>query len=199
LPICLQPALSNDVPMSPPKDSDRPEGAAPDRQAEPATDGQGVLSKLPRTRPQRTSPRRAAARAASAATEAAEVAAQAADAGTAPVSAARANGRPTARVKRAAAARPAKKPAPAGGSNGAGRARRAGTRAAKRTATKPVVEPAPRQGFESETERANGTVHPPGGADLVASAAEIVGELAKAGVSTGERLLKDLLSHLPLT
>jgi hypothetical protein len=202
LPICLQPALSNDVPMSPPKDSDRPEGAAPDRQAESATDGQGVLSKLPRTRPQRTSQRRAAARAASAATKAAEVAKVAAEAtvaGTAPVSAARANGRPPARVKRATAARPAKKPAPASGSNGAGRARRAGTRAAKRTATKPVVEPAPRQGFESETERANGTVHPPGGADLVASAAEIVGELAKAGVSTGERLLKDLLSHLPLS
>jgi hypothetical protein len=41
-------------------------------------------------------------------------------------------------------------------------------------------------------------VNPPGGADLVASAAEIVGELAKAGVSKGERLLKDLVSHLPL-
>ncbi len=54
------------------------------------------------------------------------------------------------------------------------------------------VEPAPRQGFECEGERASGTVHPPGGAELVASAAEIVGELAKAGLSTGERLLKDL-------
>jgi hypothetical protein len=61
------------------------------------------------------------------------------------------------------------------------------------------VEPAPRQGFESETERANGTVNPPGGAELMASAAEIVGELAKAGVSKSERLLKDLLSHLPLS
>jgi hypothetical protein len=145
--------------MSPQKDSGRPAGAAPDRQAEPATDGQGVLSKLPRTRPQRTSPRRTAARAASA----------------------------------------AKKPASASSPNGAARAPRARTRAAKSAASKPVVEPAPRQGFESETEHANGTVHPPGGADLVASAAEIVGELAKAGVSTGERLLKDFLSRLPLS
>jgi hypothetical protein len=42
-------------------------------------------------------------------------------------------------------------------------------------------------------------VHPPGSAELVASAAEIVGELAKAGLSTGERLLKDFLSRLPLS
>jgi hypothetical protein len=42
-------------------------------------------------------------------------------------------------------------------------------------------------------------VHPPGGAELVASAAEIVSELAKAGLSTGERLLKDFLSRLPLS
>ena len=62
----------------------------------------------------------------------------------------------------------------------------------------PDVEPVPLQGFESEHDRARGPVHPPGGVELVASAAEIVGELAKAGLSTGERLLKDLLSHLPL-
>lgn len=42
-------------------------------------------------------------------------------------------------------------------------------------------------------------MHPPGGAELVASVAEIVGELAKAGLSTGERLLKDALSRLPLS
>jgi len=41
-------------------------------------------------------------------------------------------------------------------------------------------------------------VQPPGAAELVASAAEIVGELAKAGLSTGERLLKDVFSRLPL-
>jgi hypothetical protein len=43
----------------------------------------------------------------------------------------------------------------------------------------------------------SGSVHPPGGVELVTSAAEIVGELAKAGLSTGERLLKDVLSRLP--
>jgi hypothetical protein len=61
----------------------------------------------------------------------------------------------------------------------------------------PELEPAPRQGFESEGERTEGSVQPPGGAELVASAAEIVGELAKAGVSAGERLLKDVFSRLP--
>ncbi len=101
---------------------------------------------------------------------------------------ARSNGRPS-RAKSATAASPKK---PAG-------ARSAGTRTVRRTAASVSVEPAPRQGFESETERANGTVHPPGGADLVASAAEIFGELAKAGAAKGERLLKDLLSHLPLS
>lgn len=55
------------------------------------------------------------------------------------------------------------------------------------------------QGFESESDRARGPVHPPGGAELVASAAEIVGELAKAGLASGERLLKDVLSRLPLS
>jgi hypothetical protein len=42
-------------------------------------------------------------------------------------------------------------------------------------------------------------VAPPGGAELVSAAAEIVGELAKAGLSTGERLLKDVFSRLPLS
>ena len=56
----------------------------------------------------------------------------------------------------------------------------------------------PRQGFECDGDTASGAVQPPGGAELVASAAEIVGELAKAGLSTGERLLKDVLSRLPL-
>jgi hypothetical protein len=42
-------------------------------------------------------------------------------------------------------------------------------------------------------------VAPPGGAELLATAAEIVSELAKASVSTGERLLRDVLSRLPLS
>jgi hypothetical protein len=63
----------------------------------------------------------------------------------------------------------------------------------------PVDESVPRQGFESELDRASGPVQPPGGAELVATAAEIVTELARAGVSTGERLLKDFLGRLPLS
>lgn len=47
-------------------------------------------------------------------------------------------------------------------------------------------------------DRAKGSVQPPGGAELVASAAEIIGDLAKTGLSTGERLLKDALTRLPI-
>jgi hypothetical protein len=83
-------------------------------------------------------------------------------------------------------------------SNGRPTARkRARTAAVRPRASARVREPAPRQGFESETESMSGSVRPPGGAEFVASAAEIVGELAKAGLSTGERLLKDALSRLP--
>jgi hypothetical protein len=114
---------------------------------EPAN-GQGVLSQLPRTRPQRASPRRAAARKTTAA------------AGAAP--------------KRARSA-------------------------PKDTAGSATHERAPRQGFECEGDRASGPVQPPGGAELVAGAAELIGELAKAGISTGERLFKDVLSRLPLS
>jgi hypothetical protein len=190
--------LSNDVHMS-----------APTEDTNGASERPGVLSNLPRTRPQRSTPRRAAARTANAAAE---------SAGSAPAAT---NGRsPAAPAKAAASApkgstrtgarastkAPAKSSAKAGarGSTkaaarkpaGRGRARTASARAA---ATPIVTEPVPRQGFESESERTGGAVHPPGGAELVASAVEIVGELAKAGLSTGERVLKDVLSRLPLS
>ena len=199
MPICSQLALSNDVQMSPAKDSDRPANAASDPTGEPSTNGDGVLSKLPRTRPQRSSPRRAAARAASAAAVASATGAAPVSSGAELASApsARSNGRPSQRAK-TATARTAKSPAPTRGTSARRRTRASGAHTA-RAAAAASVEPAPRQGFESETERANGSVSPPGGADLVASAAEIVGELAKAGVSKGERLLKDFLSHLPLS
>jgi hypothetical protein len=156
--------------MSASRDSDRPPNGPPTRLQPGSDDGQGVLSKLPRTRPQRSSPRRVAARKASAAAAAATAAP------------ARSNGRPPQPGKPVAAPKRAVKPA-------------------VKRAPKPFVaaEPAPRQGFECEGERPSGSVHPPGGAELVASAAEIVGELAKAGISTGERLLKDVLSRLPLS
>jgi hypothetical protein len=55
----------------------------------------------------------------------------------------------------------------------------------------------PKQGFESEGDSASGPVQPPGGMELVASGAEIVVELARAGLSAGERLLGDLVGRLP--
>ena len=62
---------------------------------------------------------------------------------------------------------------------------------------RPADEPVPRQGFEGEPDSLGGPVQPPGGTELVASAAELAGELAKAGVATGARLVKDFLSRLP--
>ncbi len=58
-------------------------------------------------------------------------------------------------------------------------------------------EPVPRQGFEAEPDALGGPVEPPGGTELIASAAELAGELAKSGVTTSARLLKDFLSRLP--
>ena len=43
----------------------------------------------------------------------------------------------------------------------------------------------------------SGSVAPPGTAEFAASAVELLGELAKVGISTGERLLKDVLSRVP--
>ncbi len=57
-------------------------------------------------------------------------------------------------------------------------------------------ERAPRQGFEAEPD-SRGPVQPPGGTDLVVSAAELAGELAKTGVTAGARVLRDFFSRLP--
>ncbi|MGO9447432.1 MAG: hypothetical protein ACLQQB_02220 [Solirubrobacteraceae bacterium] len=70
----------------------------------------------------------------------------------------------------------------------------------KRSRTKsprPVDEPVPKQGYEAEPESLNGPVHPPGGTELLASAAELAGELTKSGVNSGVRVLRDFLSRLP--
>jgi hypothetical protein len=60
-----------------------------------------------------------------------------------------------------------------------------------------MTETVPLQGFESEGDRMSGPVSPPGGIELLGSAAELLGELAKAGVSTSERLLRDVLARIP--
>jgi hypothetical protein len=137
-------------------------------------DGAGVLANLPRTRPQRASARRAAARGSAAK-------AQQPHDGERATATAPAKTRASAKPKRAAA-KPAKRPAKA-------KSARAPRRAA--------AEPVPRQGFASEEERATGSVQPPGGTELIGTAAEIISELAKAGISGGERLLRDVLSRLP--
>ena len=72
-----------------------------------------------------------------------------------------------------------------------------GSRRQKRSVTK--LDAVPPQGYEADDDAATGAVRPPGGAELVLSAAEIVGELAKAGLSRSERLIKDALSRLPLS
>jgi hypothetical protein len=60
-------------------------------------------------------------------------------------------------------------------------------------------DPAPRQGYESDSDPVSGPVRPPGPVDVLASAAELAGELGKSGLTAGGRLLKDLLSRLTLS
>lgn len=145
----------------------------------------GVLLNLPRTRPQRSSPRRAAARKAAAGTRAQK------------------GGRPRRADSTTATVQAAAPSTLRGGAQRKPKRAKAATGQRARGAVMPhrgstlEYDPAPRQGFESESESMSGSVHPPGGVELVTSAAEIVGELAKAGLSTGERLLKDVLSRLP--
>jgi hypothetical protein len=136
-----------------------------------------VLVNLPHNRPQRSSPRRAAAR-------------KAAAGGSAERST---PGRPATRSRIGGGTAQAGPHRAATARGAAGKPRSAPTRASASRRR----DAAPRQGFESDSENMNGSVQPPGGAELIASAAEIVGELAKVGVSVGERLLKDAFSRLP--
>ncbi|HWG09852.1 MAG TPA: hypothetical protein VN672_12695 [Solirubrobacteraceae bacterium] len=197
------------------------EAEASEGTTDPTQNDGGVLANLPRTRPQRSSPRRAAARDAASANGRPDAP------GTRSRSNASTRTGKAARAKREPAEAPtgtgatatettgaAGRPAPVADSAATAQARSAGAstrpssavraqraRGAKRAATprRPVLvdEPAPRQGFECEGERAQGPVPPPGAPEVVASAAELVGELAKAGLSVGERVLKDVFSRLP--
>ena len=56
---------------------------------------------------------------------------------------------------------------------------------------------APRQGFEADGNGASGPVQPPGAGELAVFALELVGDLAKAGLSISERLIKSVASRLP--
>jgi hypothetical protein len=142
-------------------------------------EGAGVLAGLPRTRPQRASARRVAARRSGEGEVAQRVTMQP-------------PGGPPGRVSLpGSTAKPAKPRAKATKAE-----QRASAPRPRRASARPA-EPVPRQGFECETDRASGPVSPPGGIELLGSAAELLGELAKAGVGTGERLLRDVLSRLP--
>ena len=150
----------------------------------PGANEQGVFANLPHTRPQRASARRAAARNRSSAA-AAPVRKRDGSPPAARAKATRARARTSQTTTRPspAAAKPsqaAPKPRPAAP---------AGARAQRTTA--------PRQGFESEGDRGSRSLQPPGAADLVVSAAELVTEIARGGLSRGERLLRDLISRRP--
>ncbi len=142
----------------------------------------GILAALPRTRPQRASARREAARASTASTAA--------------------KTKPT----RAAVKQPTKSEKPVTTTPKPTTAKKPGTTVKKPTTVrkrkakpiaKPLEPPAPKQGYEPEEEVELGaTVHPPSGAELVESVADIVSELAGSSFAAGGRLLKDALSLL---
>jgi len=156
--------MRDDVAMS---DADEPVDASAG-----SGNDRGVIANLPRTRPQRASPRRAAAR-------------QAAPrkARSTPASVRSANG---------PAAAPTSRPPKL-----AGQTRKRASSSARATRRR-ASQAAPRQGFQSEAEAARTSIQPPGGGELLTAAVELVGELAKAGISRGERALKDITSRLPL-
>jgi hypothetical protein len=161
-------------------DADAPQAPA----AEPLD---GVLAALPRTRPQRASPRRAAARA-QAQSETAE-AAPARGEGAKTQAKTKPRSKPT---KPKAAARTKPKPATPKAATPKATAKK---KPAKRRTPAPVAERAPKQGYEPEEEVELGnTVHPPSGGELIESLADIAGELVGAGAGAGGRLLKDALS-----
>jgi hypothetical protein len=168
--------------MSGPAESEREQSA-------PAN-SPSVLANLPSKRPQRASARRDAARRASAEAAATQLGGGSATERNGDSAAAVAT-RPGSRSQRKRSAPPPRARARTGS-----RGSRAKARASAGAQAKEKAPPVPRQGYEAELDAATGTVNPPGGAELLGSAFEIVGELAKSGVSTGERLVKDIFSRL---
>jgi hypothetical protein len=166
----------------------------------------GVLANLPRTRPQRSSARRAAARGTGSGPDRARKAKRpkatttrgpAGQNGSRSDKPGGASGKPAGKTGKATATRSGGR---ATGAQRSGAARGGARRASSpRRPSPPPQDSAPRQGFESDGETTGGALQPPGGAEFVASAAEIVGELATAGLSRSERLLKDVISRLPLS
>jgi hypothetical protein len=169
---------------------------APANERDPA----GVLSNLPRTRPQRSSARRIAARdgASNASTRSAGAPAseRQTPAGASSSSTARSAARDGA--KDAKSSRKPKARAAAGaGARAPGAKRAAGTRrkAASSNARR-ARERAPRQGFESEGASTTGSVMPPGGAELLNAATELLTDVAKSGLARGASTLKGIAGRL---
>jgi hypothetical protein len=135
---------------------------------EPERDSAGVLANLPRTRPQRSSARRIAARESTTATATARTA-----------------GRPAS-------------PRPTADGASAKRPKAPTRKRPTRTRASAERETAPRQGFESDSETARGPISPPGGAELITAATELLTEVTKAGLSRGADTLRDLASRLRL-
>lgn len=153
-------------------------------------DSEGVLANLPRTRPQRSSARRdAARRTASVKVEPTDI--------------------PARKPRRVASATAQPGPAPTDKPPLTIPTKTEPTPAPERILAKKrpskskvkakrLQDAVPRQGFETEGDPVSGPVQPPGGIDLLSSAAELAGELTKSGLSTGGRLLKDVFARLPL-
>ena len=151
---------------------------------------EGVLANLPRTRPQRSSARRDAARRTTSvkveptdapARKPRRVASTTAQPGPAPAR------KPPSTISTKAEPTPAPKPI---------LAKKQPLKS--KVKAKRLQDAAPRQGFETEGDPVSGPVQPPGGVDLLSSAAELAGELTKSGLSTGGRLLKEAFARLPL-
>ncbi len=198
------PALSNHVRVPTPEDVRVPSPESNGRGNAEAVE-EGVLSNLPRTRPQRTTDRRIASREGKRAEgRARRRSADAAGGGVnGPAGAAKGAAGPTGAAGEAAkgAAGSAAGPKRATRADSSRKPRKTAkprTQAAPKRVPRQPVNSAPRQGFESEPSRTTtGPVQPPGGAELLTSAVEIAGEVARAGVAAGERVLKDLFSRLP--
>jgi hypothetical protein len=163
-------------------DRTKPPRPSVDGRLEEAGDD-GVLGALPRTRPQRASPRRAAAQAKRGKAQ------QAAEPDVPKTASSPAT--PT----RPKTAQPKGKPAKGQTRSKAASGR--GTTSRRATPRPPARPAAPKQGYEPEEELELGrSVRPPGAAELVESVADIFLELASASLKSGGRALKEALSPL---
>jgi len=161
-------------------------------------DSAGVLANLPRTRPQRSSARRAAARDNASGGRARHTAGDPAERPKPQAAASRAEARPGAKAgkstrKRTAGAASAGTGARKAAAGTAGKQARAQSARARAGA---AANRAPRQGFESEADSTSGPVTPPGGVELLTAATELLADVAKSGLSRGASALQEIMGRL---